>query len=180
VGKRLLKFGIVALVLLAAISPWLLAFVQKYNKLTLDASALGRLLMWARGLTVFADHPVIGIGMNTWGFVQERYGWMRLGAATYGIEGGLLFVAVMTGVVGLVVYLMMMGAAMKKARSIWRSPSIAAEYRALAVGSAAFTAALVVHSLFANSLFLPYLMEPLYVLWAVTRAGAEQPDTSAG
>ena len=179
VGKRLLKFGLVSIGLVAALSPWLLTYAREYNKLTLDASALGRLLMWARGLAVFADNPVIGVGMNTWGFVQERYGWIRLGAATYGIEGGLLFVAVMTGVVGLAAYLLMMGSAALNARAVWRSMEIPLEHRALAVGAAAFTGALIVHSMFTNSLFLPYIMEPLFVLWAFSRVIRESSVPTA-
>src|SRR5207247_1923838 len=118
--------------------------------------------------------PVIGIGLNTWGFVQERYGWPRSYAATYAIEGGLLFVAVMTGIIGLVVYLWMLWGVWSRARRLgreagsgtWEAEARAGE-RGVAIGAAAMIPAILVHSLFSNSLFLPYLMEPLWVLWAL-------------
>ena len=169
VGKRVLQFGLGAAVLLGLLAPRLLEYAKQYNKLELDASALSRLVMWARGLRVFADHPVLGVGMNTWGFVQERYGWVRFGPASYGIEGGLLFVAVMTGVVGLVVFVSMFVFALARARATWRSVHVPAEHRAIAVGAGAFTVALLVHSMFTNSLFLPFILEPLFVLWALAR-----------
>jgi len=174
VGKRFLRFALAIAVIIALLLPKLLQYAREYNKLELDASALSRLVMWARGLTVLSDHPILGVGMNTWGFVQERYGWPRLGAASYAIEGGLLFVAVMTGVVGLVVYSSMLGFVLAKARRFWRSASASPEHRALAVGTAAFTVALLVHSMFTNSLFLPFILEPLFVLWALTSVAADR------
>ena len=170
VGKRALKFAGGVIVLVAIMAPKLLVYAREYNKLRLDdPSALSRIVMWLRGLRVFADHPVMGVGFNTWGFVQERYGFVRLGSASYGIEGGLLFVMVMTGVVGLAVYLTMLGFALSDARRAWRSAQVAPDHRALAVGAAAFTVALIVHSMFTNSLFLPFILEPLFVLWALSR-----------
>ena len=41
---------------------------------------------------------------------------------------------------------------------------------AIAVAAVSCTAALLVHSLFVNSLLLPFLMEPLWILWALPAA----------
>lgn len=169
VGKRVLRFGIAALLVLAILAPKLLEYARAYNKLEIDASALSRLVMWARGISVFSDHPFIGVGMNTWGFVQERYGWERLGVASYGIEGGLLFVAVMTGLIGLTAFVTMFVLAVRRCMRIWRSTAVSPEFRAIAIGTAAFSVALLIHSMFTNSLFLPFILEPLFVLWALTR-----------
>lgn len=167
VSLRILRAGAIAAALTIVALPGLLAFANAYNKLTIDDSALGRVVMWLRGLEVVQRHPVMGIGFNTFGFVQERFGWERMGANTYSIEGGLLFVAVMTGVVGLAFYIWMLRSALQRCRAVWRAPGIDAEYWSLAVGTAAITVALLVHACFTNSLFLPYLMEPLWVLWGL-------------
>jgi hypothetical protein len=180
VGKRFMKFAAIAVGAIAVATPWLLEFAKQYNKLEIDASALTRLVAWARGLRVFADHPILGVGMNTWGFVQERYGFQRFGAASYAIEGGLFFVAVMTGLVGLAVFIVMLSASLMRARTTWLTPTVPAEHRALAIGSAAFTVALVVHSVFTNSLFLPFIIEPLFVLWALARVTGVPPDPPRG
>lgn len=174
-GKTLLKFAGVLLVLVAAALPQLLEFARGFDKLGIDdPSALARVVVWLRGITVFADHPIIGVGFNTWGFVGERYGWERFGVASYGIEGGLLFVAVMSGIVGLTVFLSMLGFLLLRCRRVWRAPDATAEERAIAVGAAAFTVALLAHSTFTNSLFFPFILQPLFILWALTFAMAQR------
>lgn len=167
VSARVLRALAVGFALTLLALPGLLAFANAYHKLTIDESALGRVVMWFRGLQVIVGHPWLGIGFNTFGFVQERMGWQRMGANTYSIEGGLLFVTVMTGVVGLTVYALMLRAAWRNCRAVWRRPGVDAESWSLAVATAAITAALLVHSCFTNSLFLPYLMEPLWVLFGL-------------
>lgn len=178
VGKRFLRFGFAVAAVVALLLPKLLEYAREYNKLELDSSALSRLVMWARGVMVLRDNLVLGVGMNTWGFVQERYGFPRLGAASYAIEGGLLFVAVMTGIVGLAVYSGMLALVLARARRLWRNVAAPPEHRAIAVGTAAFTVALVVHSMFTNSLFLPFILEPLFVLWALTRVASQRAQPS--
>jgi O-antigen ligase len=166
-SKRFLRLALGFVVLLVAASPALIRFAQAYNKLQIDASALQRVVLWLRGLRVFADHPVIGIGFNAWAFVQERYGYDRLYASSYSLDGGLLFVAVMTGLIGLAVYVAMIAVVVRRARAIWRDTNEPAEHRGLALGVVAGTIGLTVHSLFANSLFFPYLMETIWILWGV-------------
>jgi hypothetical protein len=79
----------------------------------------------------------------------------------------LLFIAVLTGVIGLGLYLSMMVVVAVRSRRIWRDPLSSPEDRGLALGVTAATVALSVHSVFTNSLLLPILMEVLWVLWAL-------------
>jgi O-antigen ligase len=169
-SRRMLRFASLALVLLAISAPVLLEFARRYNKLQIDRSALGRITLWLRGLEVFADHPVLGVGFNTWGYVQERYGYTRLFASSYGLDGGLLFIAVMTGLVGLSLYVFMIGTVARRGRAIWRDERYDERERGLALGVVAATIAMCVHSLFTNSLLLPILMEVLWILWALVFA----------
>ncbi len=167
VSRRIIRIAAVILVLSLAALPQIVRFAQGYNKLGIDESALTRVASWLRALTVFADNPVIGVGFNTYGFVQERYGYVRLGASSFSTDGGLLFVAVMTGVVGLSLYVGMLVLIVRRCRAVWRSGLATAEHRALATGIAAATVGVTVHSIFVNSLLTTFVMEQLWVLWGI-------------
>jgi O-antigen ligase len=166
-STRMLKVvGVLALLATPAV-PRLITFAAAFNKLSVDASALQRFIAWSRALRVFADSPIIGVGFNTYGYVGRFYGFDATGTSAFALDGGLLFIAVMTGIVGLGLYVAMLAFLMVRARRVWRDTSASAQERGVAVGVAAITVAMVVHSLFVNSLLLPFLMEPLWLLWAV-------------
>jgi hypothetical protein len=166
-SKRVIRAIGAAMVLVLLALPQLIRFAASFNKLTIDRSALARLTSWLHGWTVLKDHWVLGIGFNTWGYVSEQYGWIRSYAATYAIDGGLLFVVVMTGVVGLALYLAMLWSVVRTARRVWRDREMSPAMRGLAVAAAASIPTIVVHSLFTNSLMQPFLMEALWVMWAL-------------
>ena len=168
-SRRLLKFAIPVAVLILAGLPSLLAYAAQLGKTGIsDASATARLVMWARAFATFLDHPWFGIGFNTYGFVMERRGFERMtNNSSYSVEGGLLFVAVMTGIVGLAVYCGMMWFMWRRCRRTWRDPDSSPEQRGFSIGAAAATAAILVHSVFVNSLLVPFVMEPLWILWGI-------------
>jgi O-antigen ligase len=166
-SKRLLAMLMGVAIVVAAALPKLLQFAKQYQKLSVDASALGRLVSWAHEWTVFTEHPIVGIGFNTWGAVQQRHGWEAVAAASFGIEGGLLFIAVLTGVVGLLLYLLMAIVVWRRSRSIWRDASRLPYERGIAIALPAITIAMFAHSMFSNSLLHPLLMEPMWILWAL-------------
>lgn len=166
-SPRMLKVTAVLAVLASPAIPRLITFAAAFNKLSVDASALQRFVAWSRALRVFADSPIVGVGFNTYGYVGRYYGFDATGTSAFALDGGLLFIAVMTGVLGLALYVAMLAFVMFRARRVWRDSSASAQERGVAVGVAAITAAMLVHSLFVNSLLLPFLMEPLWLLWAV-------------
>lgn len=166
-SKRMLRTAAGLALLAVTAVPAVLWFTGQFNKLQIDPSAMLRFISWARALNVFIEHPVIGIGFNAWGFVQERYGYERLYVASYALDGGLIFIALMTGVVGLSLYLAMLFVTMQRARRIWRAATSPVEHKGLAIGVTAGTIALVVDGLFGNSMFLPFLMEIMWLLWAL-------------
>jgi O-antigen ligase len=166
-STRMLKVvGVLALLATPAI-PRLITFAAAFNKLSVDASALQRFIAWSRALRVFADSPIVGVGFNTYGYVGRFYGFDATGTSAFALDGGLLFIAVMTGVVGLALYVAMLAFVMLRSRKLWRDSTASSQERGVGVGVAAITVAMVVHSLFVNSLLLPFLMEPLWLLWAV-------------
>lgn len=168
-SKRVLKFGALMLLLLLAALPGLVEFANQYRRFSVsDASAMGRVIVWQRALATFAEHPWFGIGFNSYGFVQERRGFERIGGSSYSAEGGLLFVAVLTGVAGLLVYLAMLWFVLRRCRRWWASTAATPAERGLLIGTAAATIAIVVHSLFVNSLLTPWVFQPLLVLWGLS------------
>lgn len=166
VSRRLARFGVVAIAGAALAAPSLLGLAREFNKLTVDASALQRLVAWAQAARLFVDSPIFGIGFNTYGFVLRSYG-VDVGAlaSSFSLDGGLIYVAVLTGVVGLAAFVAMLVRVGVRARRVWRDASATADERAVAIATVAATCALVVHSLFVNSLLLPLLMAPLFVMW---------------
>ncbi|HEU4997293.1 MAG TPA: O-antigen ligase family protein [Gemmatimonadaceae bacterium] len=167
--KRALKFGALGALMGVAAAPLVWGFVQKNARLGVtDASALSRVVSWQRAISTFWENRWFGVGFNTYGFVQEHRGFERVGGSSYSVEGGLLFVAVMTGIVGLCVYSGMLWAAVRRCRAIWRDHMATPAERGLALGAAAATIAICVHSVFVNSLLTPWVMEPLWVLWGLT------------
>lgn len=174
VSRRMLQFGAMVAVAVAIASPKLIQYAQSYTKLEVDASAMTRVTNWLRALRVFADNPIIGVGFNTFGYVGESYGWPRKGLATNSTDGGLLFIAVMTGIVGLGLYLTMLAAVVRRCRRVWRDPSTSQAFRSLAVGIGAATIAICVQSFFVNSLLTVFVMEPLWILWGIASVLAWQ------
>jgi O-antigen ligase len=168
-GKRMLRFLGAAFVAILASMPWLLPFARQYAKLDIMGGSgfAARLISWQRAIAVLLESPWYGVGFNTFGFVQEHRGFERMGSSSYSAEGGLLFVAVMTGVIGLLVYVTTLCLVIRQCRSVWRNASATPDERGLAMGAAAVTVAIVVHSFFVNSLFVPFVMEPVFVLWGL-------------
>jgi O-antigen ligase len=166
-SRRMVQFAGAILVVVALASPKLIPYAQSYAKLQVDPSAMTRVTGWLRALTVFADSPVIGVGFNTYGYVAESYGWSRKGLAGNSTDGGLLFIAVMTGAVGLALYLTMISMVIRRCRRVWRDPGTSPTFRGLATGIGAGTIAICVQSFFVNSILTVFVMEPLWILWGI-------------
>jgi len=167
-SKRLVRWLAAVGLLLVAAAPKLIAFGRAYGKFSLGGSAATRLITLAHAWQVFRDHSLFGIGFNTYGYVGERYGYGRLGGAAYSSDGGLLFVAVLTGVIGLAVYLLMFGFVVRRCRDIWRNASAPPAHRGIAIGTTAVIVGLCVDSIFVNSLLTTLVMELMWVLFGLT------------
>jgi O-antigen ligase len=167
---RLLRFFGLLAVLTVAVLPRLIAFAAAYGKFSLgETSSAGvRLYAWALALGTVADHPLIGVGFNTFGYYKQNTGMLVRTSADYSSDGGLLFVAVMTGLIGLAIYCGMLALVMRRCRTIWRDMTQTASHRGFAIGVAAGVASLVVHSLFVNSIFTTFVMEIMWVSWGLT------------
>jgi hypothetical protein len=165
-SRRMLRLAGMIMVAILVASPKLVQYAMMYDKFTVDASAMSRVTNWLIAIRVFADSPVIGVGFNTFGYVAVKYGWVRFGLANSS-DGGLLFIAVMTGVVGLSLYLTMLTMIVRRCRRVWRDPDAPPPFRALATGIVAATIAICVQSFFVNSILTVFVMEPLWLLWGM-------------
>jgi hypothetical protein len=80
--------------------------------------------------------------------------------------------------VGLVLYLGILMAGAVRARRVWRDQNRQPHERGIAIAMPAIAIAYVFHSLFTNSLFHPFLMEPFWILWGIGFVIADQPAVS--
>jgi O-antigen ligase len=169
ISRRMVRFGVIVTVLLLPGIPKAIDFAQKYNKFSVsDPSAMSRVVAWLRVLAVWWDNKLFGIGFNTYRFVLPHYGYEpAAGVSGSSADGGLLFIALMTGLVGLGMYLFMLWLVVRRCRAVWRNPLADRKEQAMATGIAAGTIAVCVHSFFVNSLLTPFVMEPLWVLWGL-------------
>jgi O-antigen ligase len=161
--------------LLLPVLPLVIAFGSAFNKFSVDASALLRLVAWLRSGILLRDNPLLGVGFNAAGPAQRAYGWETIGGGVTSLDGGLMFVAVLTGLLGLAAYCAMLGVFLAAARRTWRAPEVPPERRAFAVGAALGTILVLVQSLFTNTLLNTLVMLPLWVLQARVVATAPAP-----
>ena len=111
--------------------------------------------MFKNALTVFKDHPLFGVGFNTYRFAQGRYGFFSPGDfgghSGAGTDSSLLLIAATTGIFGSTFYIFLLISILqlfvKKAGSHF-----------LHLASIATFLGLIIHSQFVNSLFFPQIM----------------------
>lgn len=168
-SRRVLRLGGVLLAGLVIALPKLIEFGAQYARFGVtDGSALARVATWQRAIETFLESPWFGIGFNTYAFVQERRGVERLGISAYSAEGGLLFIAVMTGLVGLAVYLGMLWLVLRRCRRAWRDARATPGERGLLIGTFSATILVLAGSVFVNTLLMPFVMELLWVMWGLS------------
>ncbi|HSA83448.1 MAG TPA: O-antigen ligase family protein [Patescibacteria group bacterium] len=128
------------------------------------ASSMSRLENYQFAFRVIEDHPVIGVGFNSYRYVKDMYGmprdWVDAPShADAGVDNSFLFVLATTGIIGLICYLWFWIRILRK---------LLIEYKKkkkifVAVAFASIIG-LCIHALFINSLFFAPLMLWLFVL----------------
>lgn len=126
-------------------------------------SSVARFQNWGQTIERIGERPVFGYGMNVVPFIDKQKATALSGRSGAGIDSSILFVAVTTGLVGLAGYLWLLGSQMTIANRLKD-----ANFKILLYSS--FTAVLV-HSLFVNSLFYPWVM-----VWMWTLVGVAEKE----
>lgn len=154
-GRRLM-FGVVAAAF--ALSLFFLPRPAGVGvRLERTETIASRLTSWQEGLDIFSAYPILGIGFNTLRQVRASQDSGLPNTQEHsgaGIENSLLFVAATTGLIGLLAFLWFLS-------GVWGNGS--REVRAAGI-------AVIIHSLFVNSLFFPSVM-----LWLWLLAGISAP-----
>lgn len=155
--RKLRKFMylIIGLIMLAFILP-----TAKNHSiiLTRTFSVSARFTNYRQALEVFKNNPILGVGYNNMCAARNRYiGFEEYSShACSGSDSSLLLVLATTGIVGFVVFLDMCAKVFKE---VIKSKKW---YVVMASG-----AALIIHSLFSNSLFFPWIMGYVGILLVV-------------
>lgn len=160
--QRSVKLGMITLILFAGL---LLGFsiyqkeVTQVRNIDRTQSAEFRLGTWQQGLKLFQNHPILGVGFNTYRFALREY---HLGNVmflkTHGSstnDSSLLYVAATTGILGFITYLFFLFALVK---SNLREKILPAAILGL-----------LSQSFFANTLFYPPLLIWVILIAAIPK-----------
>ena len=124
-------------------------------KLERTASMESRVRSWQQALIIVKDHPLLGVGFNTYRYVQKKYGFLGEGWQTSHAGGGadnsFLFILATSGGLGLLGLLGLLGKILLV--SFRKSPLIFAS-----------VVAVLIHSLFNNTLFYPWVIGWLVII----------------
>ncbi len=159
-SRKLLVAALLVLLLVFTIVPQVRTRI--IGALTLDETAQARIESWQNAFVVIGDNPFFGVGFNTYRFTQERYNFFATdnpegGHSGGGVDSSLLLVTATTGVIGLSLFIFFLGSIIKTvANNVSASP--------LHLATLASVVALLVHSIFVNSLFFPQIMLLIFPL----------------
>ena len=143
-------------------------------KLLRTSSLISRSEYLGNAVTIFRDHPMLGVGFNAYRYAQHRYGFidesnLRTSHAGAGTDNSFLFVLATTGLVGFVSYLFLWFKILKKSSDTLRvsAQQVSAQnnfQKTIASVTIASTVGIFVNAFFINSLFYPSIMLWMWIL----------------
>lgn len=116
-------------------------------------STLARIGNWREGIALIAQTPLFGYGFDMLRYVRPAGNLISKSAS--GLDSSILFIAATTGIVGLFAYAFLIVSMIRAAAGPMRPVLVAS------------IVAILVHSLFVNSLFYPWVMVWLWILAGV-------------
>lgn len=141
------KIFLIALVALLLTIPILPKSTGEGTKLGRENSIQARLNNWKHTINVWSKYPFLGIGFNTYRFETKVAPESHSGGA----DNSLLLVLATTGTIGFAAYAFLL-------KKTWDYGDILFK---------ASLAGVIVHSMFNNTLFYPWVMEWLWILLAL-------------
>lgn len=153
--KKAPKFFVTVFLILLATILFLPRPSSEGVQLERKASTFARVSNWQRTIKIAKDYPLFGVGFNAYRYAQRDYGFLgedwQVSHAGAGADSSLLFVLATTGIFGFGAY-------------FWLWWKILKTHNLIVIASAF---ALLVHSLFNNSLFYSWIMAWMWVLLGV-------------
>jgi len=157
--KRKLKivaFGILTLLVLVLLLP---TSASPVLRLTRSFSAVGRIENYKDAFQIFSKSPVIGIGYDNLCLAYQKYIGIRSlsSHACSGSDSSILFILATTGIAGFLVFVF----------SVIQISNFLQAGDKVQVLTSTF-ASLLIHSLFANSMFYPWIMGWMMILLGIS------------
>lgn len=155
--KKTWKFLVIILVLMGTTYFLLPRPAGEGGKIERTYTIEARLINYQEVLTIAKEHPLFGVGFNTYRYVQRDYGFLKpeewqISQAGAGADNSWLFVLATTGAFGFLNYLWFWGRALKEAKK-----------KTIVLIS---LLALIIHAFFLNSLFYPWIIIWVWILLA--------------
>lgn len=161
-SKRVVLYAVIGLFLAMVFIPRSAQRVS--GAVSVDVTAQARIDSWNRAIEIGSKSPFLGVGFNTYRYVQEKAGLFDKnfdgGHSGAGVDSSILFVFVTTGMLGLTSFMfllvkMFLYSLSKVKNSIW------------AVCFISSLGGILVHSQFVNSMFYPWILGWLIVMGAI-------------
>lgn len=126
-----------------------------------------RIINYRNALQVFSDHPLLGVGFNSYRYAQSQYDFISdyqtsISHSASGVDNSFIFVLTTTGLIGLGLFL---STIIKSFCKIAHPPS---SRLPLAPCALAIFISVITHSQFQNTLFYPWVMGLLVIIFALT------------
>ncbi|MBI5412096.1 O-antigen ligase family protein [Candidatus Peregrinibacteria bacterium] len=157
------------------------ALIGLDSQYALDPTAELRVRSWQHAIEIIQDHPWIGAGYNRYPFEVTQRGYLSMDShAVGGSDSSLLTIWATTGIFGLLAYLGIFVIAAQRCIIFIRKRYPEGEDiypRLQGIGMLAASVGLLIHSVFVNSLLLPWMM--IY-LWSGLGALEAADDSSHG
>lgn len=162
-SPKLLLIGTICIVLGVVASP---RAVQRITDgLSVDETGLKRVYSWDKGTRILATFPVFGVGYNNLATVQDFYALVDEFDVNNrsGLENTFLTIFVTTGFVGGITYLWLWVHMLIASFKVWFAKKLSMHQRNLGLGIAVAFVALLVSSVFMNSLLYPFLLVHIWL-----------------
>lgn len=168
IKKRKWTFLIIGVSILFILFSWKNFYIENINLFRI-VSAEARIDSAKIALEIIKNNPVFGVGFNTYRYAQVNYGFRdavgsRSSHADAGTDNSFLFVASTTGIVGLILYLNLLVAILKRAFESYKQYKDKNFQKYMGLIIVASMGGIIANSFFVNSLFYSFAIIWLWIL----------------
>lgn len=139
------------------------------------ASAEARIDSAKIAVLIIKNNPLFGIGFNTYRYAQIRYGFRNqinsnVSHADAGTDNSFLFITATAGIIGLIFYLNLLWAILKKTYVNYKKYKDKDIQKYIGLIIVASVGGIIVDSFFINSLFYSFILIWMWVLLGLTES----------